>query len=168
MVNTRTALTSAAIVVAVGAAGWFGYTWWDAAHDGGVHRAVARDQALRAGQQGIAGFNTLDFRQAAAGYDRWVGLSTGELHDELVKDADASKKRISDGKTVSEAKILDAAVTDLDDTAGTAKVIAAVEIVVTPEGGSPATKRNRFQAALVRTGDGWKLDGLGQVPVGGA
>lgn len=168
MVKTRTALTSAAVAVAVGAAGWFGYTWWDAAHDDGVHRAVARDEALQAGQRGIAGFNTLDFRQAAAGYDRWVGLSTGELHDELVKDAEASKKRISDGKTVSEAKILDAAVTDLDDTAGTAKVIAAVEIVVTPDGGGPSTKRNRFQAALVRTGDGWKLDGLGQVPVGGA
>ncbi|QWF83741.1 hypothetical protein HUW46_07184 [Amycolatopsis sp. CA-230715] len=168
MVKTRTALTSAAVAVAVGAAGWFGYTWWDAAHDDGVHRAVARDQALQAGQQGIAGFNTLDFRQAAAGYDRWVGMSTGEWRDELVKDAEASKKRIADGKTVTEAKILDAAVTDLDDTAGTAKVIAAVEMVVTPEGGGPVTKRLRFQAGVARTDQGWKLNGLSPIPVGDA
>ncbi|WP_020668693.1 hypothetical protein [Amycolatopsis nigrescens] len=157
-----------AAVLALGAAGWFGYSWWDAGQDDGIQRGIAREGVLQAAQQGVLTFNTLDFHQAAAGYDRWLEASTGTLRDELAKDTANGVKRIEEAKTVSTAKILDAAVTELDDGASTAKVIASVETVVTPDGGTPVTKHSRLLAGLTRTGDAWKLDALSPVPVTGA
>ncbi|GHB45333.1 hypothetical protein GCM10010331_35860 [Streptomyces xanthochromogenes] len=59
----------------------------------------------------------------------------------------------------------DAAVTELDDRSGTAKLIATVEVRVTPAGGAATTDRKRLEAALERTDGGWKLKALSAVPV---
>ncbi|MEC3982408.1 hypothetical protein [Amycolatopsis sp. H20-H5] len=152
-------------VVAIAFAAWFGYAWWHAAHDDGIGRAVVRDDALKAGQQAVATLTTLDYRQAGPGYQRWLDASTGALHDELAADQQGSLDRITQAKTVTDGKVLDAAVTEVDSGAGTAKVIASVELQVKPDGGDPVTKRNRFQAELARTPAGWRVTALGQIPV---
>ncbi|WP_410588008.1 hypothetical protein [Amycolatopsis sp. lyj-23] len=157
-----------AAVLATVAAGWSGFTWWQAAHDDGVARAVVREEALQAGRTAVAGLTTLDYRQAAPGYQRWLDLSGGALHDELAADRPGGLDRIAQAKTVTAGKVTDAAVTEVDTGAGTAKLIASVELVVTPDGGDAVTKRNRFQAELTRGPDGWHVTGLGQVPVGEA
>ncbi|WP_290058832.1 hypothetical protein [Amycolatopsis solani] len=155
-----------ATVLAAVAAGWSGFTWWQAAHDDGVARAVVREDALGAGRAAVAGLTTLDYRQAAPGYQRWLDVSGGALHDELAADRQGSLDRIAQAKTVTTGKVTDAAVTEVDPGAGTAKLIASVELVVAPEGGDAVTKRNRFQAELTRGPDGWRVTGLGQVPTG--
>ncbi|MGW3958295.1 hypothetical protein ACWED2_00645 [Amycolatopsis sp. NPDC005003] len=154
-----------AAAMATVAAGWSGFTWWQAAHDDGVARAVVREEALQAGRAAVAGLTTLDYRQAAPGYQRWLDLSGGALRDELAAGRQGSLDRIAQAKTVTTGKVTDAAVTEVDTGAGTAKLIASVELVVAPDGGDAVAKRNRFQAELTRAPDGWHVTGLGQVPV---
>ena len=157
-------LPHAAAVLATAAAGWSGYSWWHATHDDGVARAVVREDALRAGRSAIAGLTTLDYRQAAPGYQHWLDLSGGALHDELTADRQGSLDRIAQAKTVTSGKVTDAAVTEADTDA--AKLIASVELVVTPAGEEAVTKRARFRADLTRGAGGWQVTALSQVPVG--
>ena len=157
-----------AAVLATAAAGWSGFTWWQAAHDDGVARAVVREEALQAGRSAVAGLTTLDYRQVVPGYQHWLDLSGGALHDELAADRQGSLARIAQAKTVTTGKVTDAAVTEVDSGTGTAKLIVSVELVVAPDGGETVTKRNRFQADLTRGPGGWRVTGLGQVPVGEA
>ena len=158
-------LAPAAAVLATAVAGWSGYSWWQAEHDDGVARAVVREEALQAGRTAVVGLTTLDYRQAAAGYQHWLDVSGGALRDELSTDRAGSLERIAQAKTVTTGKVTDAAVTEVDTGAGTAKLIASVELVVTPEGGEAVTKHNRFQADLSRADGTWRVTSLGQVPV---
>ncbi|MEU3765990.1 hypothetical protein AB0E55_13110 [Amycolatopsis keratiniphila] len=160
---TRIAAFLAAVATA--AAAWFGYSWWDAVHDDGVARATVRDEALRVGRQSVAALTTLDYRQAEQGYQNWLNLSGGALHEELARDREGGLGRIGQAKTVTTGRVVDAAVTEVDSGGGTAEVVASVELEVRPEGGEAVTKHNRFRAGLTRTPDGWRVTSLGQVPV---
>ncbi|GDY29366.1 hypothetical protein [Gandjariella thermophila] len=160
---SATLAAAAAVCAAI-----FGWSWWSAAHDESLQFARDRDDVLRIGQQDIVNFNTLNYKNVDAGLNQWLDSSTGQLHDEIAQGKDDSKKRIQDAKTTTTAKVVDAAVTQLDDRAGTATLIALVDTVVTPEGGQAVTKRNEFQAAMTRTPSGWKISALGPVPVGSA
>ena len=59
-----------------------------------------------------------------------------------------------------------AAVTELDQHAGKAGVIVALQITVTPPKGEPTIKKTRLVGQLTRTSTGWKLSALAQAPVG--
>ncbi|WHT17518.1 hypothetical protein N8J89_30945 [Crossiella sp. CA-258035] len=154
-------LAVAAALLAAGSGWW----WYAAAEDDGVKFAELREQVRGAGERAVAEFNSLDYRRVDEGMRRWLETSTGALHEELRNTGASSKKQIEETKTVTTGRVTDAAVTELDDRAGKAKLIAAVEIEVAPDGAAATTKRNRFQAELTRTETGWKLSGLGPVPV---
>jgi Mce-associated membrane protein len=155
----------AIVLVAVAAvfAGWAGWHWVSASNDAGAY-ASTRQEVLEVGEQGIANLTTLDYKRVDEGLDRWLQSATGTLRDSLAQGRDDSRKQLEAGKSTTVGKVTDAAVTDLE--AGTAQVIAAVEITVTPEGGSPVVKRNRFEAGLSHTDSGWKLSSLRAVAVG--
>ena len=157
---------SAALVAAVIAAGVFGVSWANAAGGESAAFATTRDDALESGRQAIVNFNTLDFKDVQHGLDLWVDSSTGPLRDEVQRGRQANAARIEQARTVTQGKVLDAALTELDDRAGKATMIAVVEITVTPENQQPLVKRNRYQAELTRDGDRWKLSNLGTVAVG--
>ena len=147
-------------------AGWAGWSWLQAANDPTLAYVNARDEALQAGREQVAVLSTLDYHDVQGGIGRWLTASTGPLHDKLASTDDKAKQTLADGKTVATGKVLDAAVNELDEHAGRAKLLASVEITVAKEGVAPGTKRNRFAAQLTRTDDGWKLSALDQVPVG--
>nr|WP_042185270.1 hypothetical protein [Kibdelosporangium sp. MJ126-NF4]CEL16660.1 hypothetical protein [Kibdelosporangium sp. MJ126-NF4]CTQ88988.1 hypothetical protein [Kibdelosporangium sp. MJ126-NF4] len=155
----------AIVLVAVAAvfAGWSGWMWLRSA-DAADAATDTRQEVLRVGEQGIANLTTLDFQHIDEGLDRWLGSSTGTLRDSLLQSRDDSRKRLEDGKSTTVGKVVDAAVTDLDQQ--NAQVIAAVEITVTPQGGESSVRRNRFEAGLSRTESGWKLSSLRAVEVG--
>jgi Mce-associated membrane protein len=144
-------------------AGWAGWTWMNASDNAGTY-AATRQQVLDSGEQGIANLTTLDYHHVDQGLDRWLESSTGTLRDSLAQGRDDSRKQLEAGKSTTVGKVTDAAVTELEQ--DTAQVIAAVEITVTPEGGSPVVKRNRFEAGLSHTDAGWKLSSLRAVAVG--
>lgn len=153
------ALAVAAAAVAV----YFAIAWISAAGDDSLGRAKARDEVDRVARQAIITFHTLDYHKVDEGLDRWMNASTGQLHDEVLGRKASSKQAIETAKTVTAANVLSLAVTELNEFDGKATVIAAVEVTVTPDGKQPEKKYMRIQGALERTGDGWKLSGIGQV-----
>ncbi|MET9805176.1 nuclear transport factor 2 family protein [Streptomyces halstedii] len=167
--TTGNPLLVAAVVLAVaaaGAAGWGGWSRYDAAHDDAAAYARARDDALAAGEQAVQNMNTLDHARLEQGLDTWEDSTTGDLHQQLVDGRAAFVKQIEAAKTVSTAKILSGAVTELDDRAGRAGVMVALRVTVTAPEGEPAVKESRMLGRLTRTSEGWKLSALGQAPVG--
>jgi Mce-associated membrane protein len=153
------ALLVAAAVVAV----WFGVAWLRAGSDASLNRAKARDEVDRIARSAIVTFHTLDYHNADESLNNWEAASTGPLHEEVVGRRTSSKQAIESAKTVAKPKVLSLAVTDLNEFDGTATVIAAVEVAVNTEGQQPTNKYLRIQGALQRSGDGWKLSGIGQV-----
>ncbi|GAA4425565.1 hypothetical protein GCM10023148_28490 [Actinokineospora soli] len=156
-------LAMALFAVALAFAVYGGVQWWSASTSTAADQAALRDEALRSATSAVEVFNTLDHRAVDEGLDRWQAVSTGPLADELAGSRESSRARIVEARTITEGKVVDAAVTELDPARGTASVIASVEVVVTPDGGVAATKRLRFAAELSRTDRGWLLSGIAQV-----
>jgi len=153
------------VILAAVFAAWGGWSWWTAAHDDSRLFALERQAVTQAAESDIATLNTLDYRKVDDGLKAWLAVSTGTLHDQLAQTGQDSRKQLEQAKTVTTAQVVDAAVTALDQRAGTAKLIAAVQLDVTPDGGAKTSKRTRFQADLTRTDQGWRVSGLAPVPV---
>jgi Mce-associated membrane protein len=166
-----TPLVATALVLAVLAAlfaAWSGWSWYRASTAGPPPAAQLRDQVLQAGEQAVQNFNTLDYRRVAAGLALWEQSSTGPLHTEIITGRAQFEQQIQQTKTITTARILDGALTAMNPRAGTASIIVAVQITVTPASGSPVIKQSRLAGTLTKTSSGWKLSQLGQVPVGAA
>ncbi|WP_239142299.1 hypothetical protein [Streptomyces sp. SID8016] len=167
--RAKNPLLLAALVLALcaaGAAGWGGWQRYQAANDDSASFAQARDDALAAGEQAVQNMNTLDHKTLEQGLDSWEQSTTGDLHRQLVDGRDAFARQITEAKTVSTAKVLSGAVTELDERAGRAGVMVALRVTVTAPEGEPAVKESRLIGSLTRTSEGWKLSALGQAPVG--
>ncbi len=154
------------LVIAASCTGGFGWSWYTAAHDNSLSYSRMRDEALGAGEQAIKNLNTLDYRTVKQDLNVWLSSSTGELHNEIAQGREQFVQRIRRARTITTAKILDSALTELNERAGKASIIVALRITVTPPEGKPITKRSRLEGELTRTDSGWKLSSAGQVPVG--
>ena len=162
------------LVIAAVCAGFFGWRWQDSRHSatagggsaGDSRAALVVQQVLRQGEQDVQNFNTLSYHSLAQGLSNWQNSSTGTLRNETTSGWSSFAKQVSKLKTVTTATILDAALTSLDTHNGTAGIIVALQVTVTPAKGSAATKRSRLEGTLTKTSSGWKLSTLGEVPVG--
>ncbi|MFD9699220.1 nuclear transport factor 2 family protein [Lentzea sp. NPDC059081] len=161
-----TVVAAVLAVLTFGYAAYFGVAWYSTSHSSESSFASTRDEALRSGQVGVANFLTLDYKKVDEDLQRWLNSSTGELRAEIDKDKDSRKKQLVDAKSVTTSKVLDSAITELDDRTGTASMIAVVQSTVTPDGGQQVTKINRYLTKLTRTDDGWKLSQLGPLRAG--
>jgi Mce-associated membrane protein len=157
-----------ALVVTLVAAAWAGWSLHSAAAAGPPPAAAARDQALADGEQAVQNFNTLDYRHVPQGLRLWLQSSAGALHAEVLSGQATFEKEVQASKTVTTARVLDGAVTALNLRAGTARIIVAVQVTVTPAKGTAQVKQSRITAALTRAGGTWKLTSIGQVPINGA
>ncbi|MBN9737412.1 hypothetical protein Ae168Ps1_2550c [Pseudonocardia sp. Ae168_Ps1] len=152
-------LPIAAIVAAVLAL-VFGALWLIALNSDSVQVAQARDEALRDARQAVINLNTLDHNDAQKGLDLWIQSSSGSVRDEFEKNRDAYAQLVTQQKRTTTATVADAAVSEVDPRAGTARVLAGVDVTVTPEGGQPTVTRQRIELGMVDTPDGWKVDAL--------
>ncbi|MET9859309.1 hypothetical protein ABZY93_08255 [Streptomyces smyrnaeus] len=143
-----------------------GWLYWTAYSDDDLAYSRARDEALAAGRAHLATLNSIDAAHIPAGLREWRATATGPLSDELRRTEKKSAKTLRERGSSARAKVTDAALTSLDDTAGTATLIATLRIETTTRAGAPATDRKRMEAGLERTDDGWKLTSLAPVPVG--
>jgi Mce-associated membrane protein len=160
------ATSAGLLAVAVLFAAWAGASWLTAPRASAA--AEARDEALREGEQAVLNFNTLSYLTVGQGLRLWEQSSTGALHSEITAGQSAFEQQIKQAKSVTTAKILDAALTALNVRAGRASIIVAMQITVTPAHGAAATKQSRQKGVLTLTPAGWKLSSLEQVPVGAA
>lgn len=156
----------ALVLAAAVAAGLTGWSWYGAAHDGDAAFARTRDTALAAGEQAVQNMNTLDHADLEHGLDVWESSTTGDLHSQLVQGRADFEKQVAQAQTVSTAKVLSGAVTELDTRTGRASVMIALEITVTAPKSKPSVKESRLLGELTRTPAGWKLSALGQAPLG--
>lgn len=154
------------VVAAAVAAAWGGWAWYSAAHDDDAAFARARDTVLAAGEQAVQNMNTLDHGDVDHGLDVWESSTTGQLHSQLVQGRADFVKEVQQAQTVSTAKVLSGAVTELDTRAGKAGVMVALRITVQAPKGGPSVKESRMLGELTRTPAGWKLSALGQAPLG--
>lgn len=166
------AISIAVFAVALACAAWFGWSWHTAASAASAGPAQGpaqqRDAALAAGEQAVQNFNTLDYRHVNQGIDLWLQSSAGALHGQVQRSRTSFAQQVEQAKTVTTARVLDGALTALSTKAGTARLIVALQITVTPASGTPVIKRSRLQGQLIRTAAGWRLTEIGQVPVSGA
>ena len=167
--SPRRPLLATAVALAVAAAvaaALTGWSWYGAAHDGDASFARTRDTVLAAGEQAVQNMNTLDHSDLDHGLDIWEASTTGDLHSQLVQGRADFEKQVQQAQTVSTAKILSGAVTELDTRTGKAGVMIALRITVEAPKSKPAVKESRMLGELTRTPDGWKLSALGQAPMG--
>ncbi|MEU6477720.1 nuclear transport factor 2 family protein [Streptomyces sp. NPDC047017] len=148
-------------------AAWTGWGWYAAAHDDSAAYAVQRDAVLSVGEQAVQNLNTLDHRDLDRGLDLWESSTTGDLHDQLVSGRKEFTTQVQAAKTVTTARVLSGAVTELDDRAGRARVLVALRVTVKAATGAGTDKDSRMIGELTRTGGRWKLSALAQAPVGG-
>lgn len=152
-------------LIAVVASGLY---WWNSErHDAAeVAQAETRDGVLLAATSHIETMNTLDYKNVDEGLNAWSEVTTGTLHDRIAGTGKEDRQLLEDQKKVSEGKVVNAAVIDLDDDSAT--VIAAVEVTVhddTKPDAEDSIKRNRFAADLVKVEGDWLLETLEQVAV---
>ncbi|EMD23805.1 hypothetical protein [Amycolatopsis azurea] len=156
-------LTRALTVVAalaVLASAWFGWSWWSAARDDGLARGREREAVLTAASGQLEVLNTIDYRSGAKDVDRWLGVTTGRLGKDLTGDRQIQIDRANTSKTIATAKLKQAAVTELDATAGTARLMAVLDVKVSTGGGSAAPKVSRLTVDYQRVEDGWKVSAV--------
>lgn len=143
----------AATAVAVLLAVWFGVSWAMATQDDQLTAGRERDAVLAAADTGLAALHTLDYRNAGRDIDRWAAVTVGRLRHDLAGDRDAEVKRARAGKTLAAASIVRSALTELDATGGTARVIAVLDLKLVTQG-KPHPQQRRVNAELRRNGDG--------------
>jgi Mce-associated membrane protein len=160
------AVALALVLAAAVAAVWTGWSWYAAAHDDDAAFAKTRDTVLSAGEQAVQNMNTLDHADVAHGLDVWESSSTGDLHTQLVQGRADFEKQVRQAQTVSIAKVLSGAVTELDTRTGKASVMVALRITVDAPKSKPSVKESRMLGELTRTAAGWKLSELGEAPLG--
>ncbi len=162
----RTATVAVAVlaVVAFAAAGWFGVSWYRAAHDASLARAMARDAVLQDAQQAMVNLNTIDYRRVQDGLTLWEQSAAGSLLGEVQTNRGTYARAITDSRTTTTARILDGAVAALNE--DTARVLVGVDVTSQSEDGGTSCVRRRIQLDMRRDGDAWKVDKL--APVGDA
>jgi Mce-associated membrane protein len=149
----RTVLLAWAGIAAVVAA----LLWWQAATDPDVQLARTREIALEAGSRALVDLNTIAAGEAEAGFDKWERAATGPLLDQLREQREQNLAAMRSAGSSTSARLLRAAVTEVDVARGTARLIAALEVTETGADGRATPKRSRLDAQLVDTPEGWKV-----------
>jgi Mce-associated membrane protein len=158
----RRALTIAVAAAALVAV-FLGVLWMLTLSSAALTLARDRDAVLVDARQAAINLNTLDYRNVDAGLDLWQQSSTGSVLAEFQQNRDQYAKLVQESKRTTVATAPDAAVTELDEHAGVARVLVAVDVAVTPEGLPSAVTRQRLQMEMTRMPDGWKASKLSPV-----
>ncbi|HEY6421793.1 MAG TPA: hypothetical protein VIY28_00820 [Pseudonocardiaceae bacterium] len=161
--RTVTLVVAVLALLALVAAGVFGVSWYQTAHDESLTRGMVRDVVLQDAQQATVNLNTLDYRRVQDGLTLWEQSAAGSLRDQVRATRDAYARAVTDTKTNTTASVLDGAVAALDERSGTALVLVGVDVTSQPDHGEATCTRQRIQLEMVREGDSWKVGTLAQV-----
>jgi Mce-associated membrane protein len=146
--------------VALLAAAWFGWTWWSAAQDEELSLARERDRVVAEVSAALVALNTIDHRSAERDVDRWIAATAGQLHDDLSGERQLQLDRTAGTRTVAEASLLTAAVTEPDAEAGSARLVAVLDVVVSTAGEEATSPRSRLTVDAERTTGGLKVSAV--------
>ncbi|MFG1641522.1 hypothetical protein ACGFMK_14650 [Amycolatopsis sp. NPDC049252] len=147
-------------VVAVLVAAFAGWSWWHAASDDALARGRARDAVIAAAGPELVTLNTIDYRNAGADVDRWISATTGQYGKDLTGDRQLQIERATTARTVSTASLVEAAVTEIDASGGTARLLAVLDVRVSTGGGAVTPRMSRLTVDVLRSDSGWKVAGV--------
>jgi Mce-associated membrane protein len=156
----RAALAAGALAIVAGVAlGWqSGRT--DPTPTHAAATAAARDQVLIAASEAVETLNTLDHRDVAGGLETWESVTTGELGDQIAGIQADQAAALAEAGAVSTARVVEAAVVDLDAAAGAAEVIAFVEVTIQPGSGRASVDRHQYSVEMRRVDGRWLVAAL--------
>jgi Mce-associated membrane protein len=160
---TLTRVLAVLVALAALAALFFGTRWALALTDDGRELAEARDAVLVDARQAAININTLDFADVEAGLDLWEQSSTGPVLEEFRANREEYGQAVAQARRATEATVVDAAVAELDQRAGVARVLVGVDVRVFAEGQQPVLTRQRLQLEMTRTDEGWKASRVAPV-----
>lgn len=164
---SRTHAVGIVAVLTSATATWSGYGWYAAAHADSVGFSRTRDVVLAAATQAVQNLNTLDYRSVSDGFGLWQQSVTGDLAIELNQGKDQFESQVVSARSVSTARVLAAAVTELDVRQGKASAMVEVQLTVQSGTGKPVTKDSPELAELTRTSNGWRLSALSAATLAG-
>jgi len=153
---------AAALVVAVAAVAVLA---WQAARPaaeatGEARAAETRDQVVIAASEAVEVLNVLDHRDVEGGVAAWETVTAGALHEEVVAMGAEQIDALAEAGAVSSARVVEAAVLDLDAEAGSAQVVAFTEVTVRPRSGPDSVRRHRYLVDLVRVDGRWLAEAM--------
>jgi Mce-associated membrane protein len=162
-----TAAAAVLAVLATVAAGWYGIAWFRAANSAEQAAATMRNDVLRDARQVILNLEAINYETLDADLTRWESSVTGPLLEEFRTSRDRYAEQVRKTQAKAEATIVEAAVTELNPTAGTANVLVFVNLVTTEHRDGKETgraeKRQRIKLEMTRTDEGWKASQAGPV-----
>ncbi|GAY10215.1 hypothetical protein [Pseudonocardia sp. N23] len=156
---------SVAVVVGAALVLVTGILWIVAATSGTTRLSEDRDAALVAARQAATTVTSVDKNDPNGTLARWEAVATDAQLDEFRTSHDQYAQMIGQFPASAHGTVTDAAVAELDDRAGTARVIVGMDVALDDGGRTPPT-RQRLQMQMTRTDDGWKVVKI--APVGGA
>jgi Mce-associated membrane protein len=127
-----------------------------------ARRAAARDATHASTLRDLETLMSADHRDAKATVDDWSAVTTGRLNAQLVRQQKSIVKRLRSTKEVTTVRTVDAALTSWDEAAGTARLLAVLELRTT-SGKEPATRTVRYLAMSQRVDDEWLLSAVQQI-----
>jgi Mce-associated membrane protein len=162
-----TAVTALLAVVAVVAAAFYGFDWFRAANSTEQRTATMREEVLRDARTVILNLEAINYETLDADLARWQNSVTGQLLEDFRASRDRYADQVRKTQAKAEATVVDAAVLELNPTAGTAQVLVFVNLVTTQhENGKEtgrAEKRQRIKLEMTKTEEGWKASQAGPV-----
>lgn len=165
--TAATVATAVLAVLALLAAGWYGIAWFRDANSPTRSAATQREEVLRDARQVILNLEAISYESLDADLARWESSVTGPLLDDFTASRDRYAEQVRSTQAKAEATIVDAAVLELNPTAGTANVLVFVNLVTTEHKDGKETgraeKRQRLKLELTKTDDGWKASQAGPV-----
>ena len=158
-----TVLAAVFALVGVGAAGWYGFSWWTATRDNAGSVIQARDTAVTEAKQLAVTLQTVDPSQPEQAYRQWEAVTTGPMLAKLTQEAPKFLDQLKRSPLRSTASPVDAALTQLDSDAGTATAMVALDVtqsmLVNGTAGPPSVNHLRVTLSLARADDSsrWKV-----------
>jgi Mce-associated membrane protein len=159
--------TAVLAVLAVLAAAWYGIAWFRAANSAEQSTATLREEVLRDARTVILNLEAISYQTLDADLARWEDSVTGPLLEDFRASRERYAEQVLKTQAKAEASIVEAAVVELNPTAGTADVLVFVNLVTTEHKDGQETgraeKRQRLKLEMTRTDDGWKASQAGPV-----
>ncbi|WP_163510688.1 hypothetical protein [Fodinicola acaciae] len=162
--SRRWQLLSLVAVLAMAFAGWSGFVLYQAESSSDRAYGQLRESALTAAKQSVATLTTARKADPAADVRRWLGCTTGVLHQDLAKNQAQTLSQLRQAKATAVGTVTAVAVQKLDDQSAT--LLTTVSLLITPDIGAPTTERHRYRAVLSTENGTWKVSSLSAVPTG--
>lgn len=152
------------LTLSAGGCAYLGWRQWDdAAATETPSGAAARDAAWSGTVDAVEALLSADYHEAGASLDRWTAVTTGRLHARLSSERSSLADELEHNKEVTTAEVVESGMTSWDETAGTARVLAVINLTTHAGRTEERTTVVRYLVMAQRIDSRWKLSAVQQI-----